>query len=188
MVSIPQQDLTITAWQLPPCRDGAKEYQSRSVLSPPEQTHPIRVQATGRTVWKGTCWCCWQYPCLYLVEAPSAGIFTQALSCVARKLRADEKKKLLWPQAAKFWIMLLRDGEGQAIPCLFVHRDHSLYVFYYFDLFSFKHSSSGGLANCHKRLFCRGILLFLRNSISMCCWVFQFKHIYYSPNQNIWLL
>lgn len=158
--------ITKTLCQFLPCRNRGKGWWKLESLSPAEQTHHIWVQATSRTVRKGTCWCCWQSPCLYLVEALFAGLCTQAVSCVARKLRAGEKKKLLCLQAAKFWITVLRDRKGQMIPHFFIHRRHLLYVFYYFNLPSFRWSISVGLANCHKRLFCRGILLFLRNSVS----------------------
>lgn len=87
---------------------------------------PESAGAASRTVWKGTCWCCWQCPYLYLVETPSAGILTQAVSCVARKPRAYEKKMLLCLPAATFRIAALRDGKGQSIPRLCPLRAENL--------------------------------------------------------------
>lgn len=100
-------------------------------------------------------------------------------------LLCGQETELLCLQAAKLWIAVLRDGKCQPTPRLFVNQDGLLYFVYYVDLSSFKHSSSGGSAPCHMGLFRRGIWLFLRNSTPIHCWVFQWKHIYYSPKQNI---
>lgn len=180
MMSIPQQNLTATAWQLPHWRNRSKENQRWSVPSLAEQTHQIRVQATNRTAWKGTCWCYWQYPYSYLVEIPSAGIFTQEPSCVAWKPRADEKKKLVCLQAVKFWITVLRDGKGQPVPHLCSFAVFSTTLIYLVlntplmgiwpiavrDHIAEEYSSSWGI------LFQRAAECFK----------------YYSSNQNIWLL
>lgn len=169
MVSIPQQNLTTTAWQLPHWRNRGKENQSWSVPSLAEQTHQIQVQATSKTVWKGTCWCYRQHPYLCLVEIPSAGIFTQEPSCVACKTEGWWKEKVSVPTSSKILNYSAKRWKRPANTSALL----ICHVFYYFDLSRFKQSTHGDLANCHKRSFCRGIFLFLRNSFPTCCWVFQ---------------
>lgn len=68
-----------------------------------------------------------------------------------------------------------------------VWKDHNEIICYvsYVDLSSFKHSSPGGSTNCHNILFSEEYCSFCV-IIFQHCWVFQFKHIYYSPNPNSW--
>lgn len=180
MVSIPQQKLTATAWQLLPCSNKGKGKSK------------LECALTGRTDPSDSGTSNWQDSVkrhmlvlltvsLFVLGGDSFcwDLHTSTLLC-GQKTEGWWKEKVTVPTSSKILNYSAKRWKRPADTSpLFIKI--ICCVFYYFDLSSFKHSSPVGSANCHKRLFCSRILVFLRNSFPICCWVFQFKHIYYSP-------